>query len=92
MSQNDITLKAATIAAFILCDPVGTRTLDPLIKSQLLYQLSYRVFINKMILFSITFVTRPGFEPRQTESESVVLPLYYRAVKNANVRFNEIIF
>ena len=24
-------------------DPVGTRTLDPLIKSQLLYQLSYRV-------------------------------------------------
>ena len=24
-------------------------------------------------------VTRPGFEPRQTEPESVVLPLYYRA-------------
>lgn len=31
------------------------------------------------------FVTRPGFEPRQTESESVVLPLYYRA-ESANVR------
>ena len=35
-------------------------------------------------------VTRPGFEPRQTESESVVLPLYYRA-KNiltpAKIRF-----
>ncbi len=26
------------------CDPAGTRTLDPLIKSQLLYQLSYGVF------------------------------------------------
>ena len=32
-------------AAFgcILCDPGGARTLDPLIKSQLLYQLSYGV-------------------------------------------------
>ncbi len=26
------------------------------------------------------FVTRPGFEPRQAESESDVLPLHYRAV------------
>jgi hypothetical protein len=26
-----------------------------------------------------TPVTRPGFEPRQAESESAVLPLYYRA-------------
>ena len=26
-----------------LCDPGGARTLDPLIKSQLLYQLSYGV-------------------------------------------------
>ena len=26
------------------------------------------------------FVAWPGFEPRQTESESVVLPLYYQAV------------
>ena len=25
-------------------------------------------------------VTRPGFEPRQAESESAVLPLYYRAM------------
>jgi hypothetical protein len=25
-------------------------------------------------------VTRPGFEPRQAESESAVLPLYYRAI------------
>lgn len=28
-----------------------------------------------------TYVTRPGFEPRQAESESAVLPLYYRAIK-----------
>ncbi len=54
----------------ILCDPAEARTLDPQIKSLLLYQLSYGVI----------FVTRPGFEPRQTESESVVLPLYYRAI------------
>ena len=27
------------------CDPGGARTLDPLIKSQLLYQLSYGVMI-----------------------------------------------
>jgi hypothetical protein len=26
------------------------------------------------------FVTRPGFEPRQAESESDVLPLHYRAI------------
>src|SRR5450432_138653 len=26
------------------------------------------------------FVTRPGFEPRQAEPESAVLPLYYRAI------------
>ena len=26
------------------------------------------------------FVARRGFEPRQTESKSVVLPLYYRAM------------
>jgi hypothetical protein len=25
-------------------------------------------------------VTRPGFEPRQSEPESEVLPLYYRAM------------
>ena len=29
----------------------------------------------------LLFVTRPGFEPRQAESESAVLPLYYRAKK-----------
>ena len=39
------TTKPATIAGFAvlktICVLVGTRTLDPLIKSQLLYQLSY---------------------------------------------------
>jgi hypothetical protein len=47
-----------------------------------------------MIPAKVSFisVTRPGFEPRQAESESAVLPLYYRAIKNANVRFIVFIF
>ena len=32
-------------------------------------------------------VTPPGFEPRQTESESVVLPLYYGALKTQMYHF-----
>ena len=31
------------------CDPAGTRTLDPLIKSQLLYQLSYTSTMNRAV-------------------------------------------
>jgi hypothetical protein len=31
-------------------------------------------------LITVVNVTRPGFEPRHSESESDVLPLYYRAV------------
>ena len=30
--------------------------------------------------FLLLLVTRPGFEPRQAESESAVLPLYYQAI------------
>ena len=33
----------------MLCDPGGARTLDPLIKSQLLYQLSYGVNFQRML-------------------------------------------
>ena len=40
--------KAAVEAAFLSCDPVGTRTQDPYIKSVLLYQLSYE--INRVVL------------------------------------------
>ena len=29
--------------------------------------------------YEVLKVARPGFEPRQTEPKSVVLPLYYRA-------------
>ena len=29
--------------AFLFCDPAGARTQDPLIKSQVLYQLSYGI-------------------------------------------------
>jgi hypothetical protein len=37
-----------------------------------------------IVLREFGLVTRPGFEPRQTESESVVLPLYYRAMNVQN--------
>ena len=42
--QNKKALEVNTVKAFtVLGDPAETRTLDPLIKSQLLYQLSYGV-------------------------------------------------
>ena len=31
--------------------------------------------------YEVLKVARPGFEPRQTEPKSVVLPLYYRAAQ-----------
>ena len=36
-------IKRCSVIPFTQCDPGGARTLDPLIKSQLLYQLSYGV-------------------------------------------------
>lgn len=36
-----------------------------------------------------TLVTRPGFEPRQAESESAVLPLYYRAMGSKCTNWNQ---
>lgn len=37
--------------------------------------------INVLSTFmAVLYVARPGFEPRQTEPKSVVLPLYYRAI------------
>ena len=38
-------LKRCAVIPFNQCDPGGARTLDPLIKSQLLYQLSYGVML-----------------------------------------------
>ncbi len=48
----------------MLClgDPGGARTLDPLIKSQLLYQLSYGVFCIHLSL-KCGAKLRPFFEP-----------------------------
>ena len=39
--------------------------------------------------FRFGFVARPGFEPRQTVPKTVVLPLYYRAIRKwiAKIRF-----
>lgn len=34
----------------------------------------------RLVNLSLT-VARPGFEPRHTEPKSVVLPLYYRAIR-----------
>ncbi len=54
LDQNPIRVKSErkkreTLDEFLsLCTPAGVRTLDPLIKSQMLYQLSY-----KRILFSV---------------------------------------
>jgi hypothetical protein len=38
---------------FCYCGPKGARTLDPLIKSQLLYQLSYRTGRAKLVQVTI---------------------------------------
>ncbi len=35
--------------------------------------------INELFLI---FVARPGFEPRQTVPKTVVLPLYYQAIRS----------
>ena len=48
----------------------GTRTLDPLIKSQLLYQLSYQdILFGKTLLCARTevFVLRAGLEPARPQ-------------------------
>ena len=34
------------------------------------------------------FVTRPGFEPRPSEPESEILPLYYRAMERKCIAIN----
>ena len=46
------------------CDPTGARTQDPIIKSDVLYQLSYRVNASKKYTKITHFVTRLGLEPR----------------------------
>jgi hypothetical protein len=57
--------KGQVIELLDLCDPTGARTQDPIIKSDVLYQLSYRVIAFKEFNLLITkFVTRLGLEPR----------------------------
>ena len=48
----------ATVLSF--CTPAGGRTLDTLIKSQVLYQLSYKRII---VVVSFCFVRLQGVEP-----------------------------
>jgi hypothetical protein len=54
------------------------------------FEFSGRPGINiKSEAFRSAFVGLPGFEPRQTEPKSVVLPLYYRPIRfgSAKIRF-----
>ena len=61
----------------IFCDPAGTRTLDPLIKSQLLYQLSYGVITKKSVtLFSNTFQL-PDLDSNQDKQNQNLLYYHY---------------
>ena len=41
--------KRSSVGNFSFCTPAGVRTLDPLIKSQMLYQLSYKRISNCVI-------------------------------------------
>ena len=41
--------KRSSVGNFSFCTPAGARTLDPLIKSQMLYQLSYKRISNCVI-------------------------------------------
>ena len=51
---------SATATVLLLCTPAGGRTLDTLIKSQVLYQLSYKRII---VVVSFFFVRLQGVEP-----------------------------
>ena len=48
-AHNFIPIKKAKQFCFALSDPTGARTQDPNIKSVVLYQLSYRVFRNRLL-------------------------------------------
>lgn len=44
VSPRSLKTKKAKQICSTFCDPTGARTQDPIIKSDVLYQLSYRVF------------------------------------------------
>jgi hypothetical protein len=41
--------------------------------------------LKEAISYQSGFVARPGFEPRQSDPETDVLPLYYRAETGAKI-------
>ena len=45
----------------------------------------------KSTTYLLLIVARPGFEPRQTEPKSVVLPLYYQAISLSERKNKEFI-
>jgi hypothetical protein len=64
------------------CDPTGARTQDPIIKSDVLYQLSYRVnAIKKSILLNHKFCDPTGARTQDPIIKSDVLyQLSYRVI------------
>ena len=44
------------------------------------YKANQKITDCRLTIRNFICVARPGFEPRQTEPKSVVLPLYYRAM------------
>ena len=49
MKINKKRLSSRDEESLIDCDSVGIRTRDPLIKSQMLYRLSYRIYFDKNV-------------------------------------------
>lgn len=47
---NGYKTKKVVISDNLFCDPVGIRTQDPIIKSDVLYQLSYRIIAKAFLL------------------------------------------
>ena len=55
-TENQVIFSALRRFAIFDCDPGEARTLDPLIKSQLLYQLSYGVILLSQLQRKGTFI------------------------------------
>ncbi len=73
--------KSRTICS-TFCDPTGARTQDPIIKSDVLYQLSYRVFaFKKKIVTTKSFCDPTGARTQDPIIKSDVLyQLSYRVI------------
>ena len=63
------------------CDPTGARTQDPIIKSDVLYQLSYRVIDSRKVFDNHKFCDPTGARTQDPIIKSDVLyQLSYRVI------------